>query len=229
MQKKHASGADDQLAPAGTDSSGLSRRSFLAVSTVAAATVVLPQSALTETSFRRIPTQFIAALGDPTASSGSNAHLWGLWRLDPGPRGVWLDGYEQLKAANGVAPARWQFDSADWWLEEHGLIMEAPEFPLAAGRYRVTGNRWLTTTLIVDPMGKDGNQDWSLADGATLYDVTHLACRSARYSPAAGDTACSPAEAEMADFPVAPGAAMPPVEDCNKQDYAVLLVTGVEA
>jgi len=35
--------------------------------------------------FKRIPTQFIAALGKPGASSGSNAQSWGLWRLDPGP------------------------------------------------------------------------------------------------------------------------------------------------
>ena len=42
------------------------------------------------TEFRRIPTQFIAALGDPGATSGSGAQLWGLWRLDPGPRGVRL-------------------------------------------------------------------------------------------------------------------------------------------
>jgi len=229
MHKKAAFGVDDQPTPAGTDSSGLSRRSFLAACTVATATVALPRSALTETRFTRIPTQFIAALGDPTASSGNNAHLWGLWRLDPGPRGVWLDRYKQLIAANGVAPAQWQFDSADWWLEEHGLIMEAPEFPLAAGRYRVTGNRWTTATLTVRPRGKDGTQDWALDDGATLYDVTHLACRSARYLPAAGDTTCSPAKADMADFPVNPGAEMPPVEDCNKQDYSVLLVTGVAA
>ena len=48
--------------------------------------------------FKRIPPQFIAALGDPDAGSGNNAHSWGLWRLDPGPRGVWLDNFEQLKA-----------------------------------------------------------------------------------------------------------------------------------
>jgi len=31
----------------------------------------------------------------------------------------------------------------------------------------------------------------------------------------------------MSAFPVAPGAAMPPVEGCSKQDYQVLIVIGV--
>ena len=60
--------------------------------------------------FRRIPTQFIAALAAPDATSGDNAHEWGLWRLDPGPRGIRLDQYERLKAAGGMAPAGWRFD-----------------------------------------------------------------------------------------------------------------------
>jgi hypothetical protein len=31
----------------------------------------------------------------------------------------------------------------------------------------------------------------------------------------------------MTDFPVSPGAAMPPVEGCHHQDYAVLIVIGM--
>jgi len=54
-----------------------------------------------------------------------------------------------------------------------------------------------------------------------------LRCRSARYTPAAGGESCSPAKAQMASFPVAPGASMPPVEGCNKQDYEVLIVIGM--
>ena len=65
------------------------------------------------------------------------------------------------------------------------------------------------------------------ACGTTLYDVTHLACRAARYVPPKGPGSCSPANARKSAFPVAPGAEMPPVEGCIKQDYAVLLVTGV--
>ena len=56
-----------------------------------------------QTIFKRIPTQYIAALGDPNASSGNNAQTWGLWSVDPGPRGVKLKHYEQLEAAGGVA------------------------------------------------------------------------------------------------------------------------------
>lgn len=180
-----------------------------------------------QTTFKRIPTQFIAALGDSSASSGIGAQFWGLWRLDPGPRGVWLDRFEQLNAAGGVAPARWKFDSTDWWMEENGLIMEKPEFPVAPGKYVVTGDREVTTVLTVHPKDKDGVQSWELDGGATLYDVTHLPCRSARYTPATGAESCSPAKAQKSAFPVTPGAPMPPVEGCNKQDYAVLFVIGV--
>jgi len=179
------------------------------------------------TTFKRIPTQFIAALDDPGATSGSSAHAWGLWRLDPGPRGVWLDSYAQLKAADGVAPAQWKFDSADWWVEENGLIMEKPDFPVPPGKYVVTGDREVTTVLTVYPMDNDGAQRWELDNGAKLYDVTHLPCRSARYTPAASDSSCSPAMAQRSAFPVTPGGPMPPVEGCNKQDYAVLFVIGV--
>ncbi|HSG63495.1 MAG TPA: hypothetical protein VLD39_00775, partial [Gammaproteobacteria bacterium] len=68
-----------------------------------------------------------------------------------------------------------------------------------------------------------------LTDGATVYDVTHLRCRSARYTPVRGDGTCSPAQAPADEFPVSPGAAMPPVENCHKQDYAVLIVIGMIA
>ena len=180
-----------------------------------------------EVKFKRIPTQFIAALADPNATSGSNAQSWGLWSKDPGPRGVWLSLYPLIKAAGGYAPAGWQFDSTDWWLEEHGLIMEQPEFPVAPGRYIVTGGRAVTTVLTVHPADDAGAQRWELADNAKLIDVTHLACRSARYTPAAGDGPCSPMQTQKAAFPVSPGASMPPVAGCNKKDYAVLFVIGI--
>ena len=237
MSREHEFDAYGRPTAHGSGSGGLSRRSFLAAGTAAAATAALsPAAALgqsaqaagdIQTKFKRIPTQFIAALGDPDATSGSNAQLWGLWREDPGPRGVRLGRYERLKAAGGVAPAQWEFDSTDWWLEENGLIMEKPDFPVAAGKYLVTGNRQVTTMLTVHPMEKDGTQRWELAEGATIYDVTHLRCRSARYTPATGDNSCSPAKAQITAFPVIPGGAMPPVEGCNKQDYAVLFVIGV--
>lgn len=181
-----------------------------------------------EPQFKRIPTQYIAALGDPKATSGNNAQTWGLWRLDPGPRGVRLNSFEQLQAANGLAPANWQFDSQDWWLEENGLIMEPPEFPLAPGKYIVTGYREAIAVLTVYPAGADGSQRWELSKGANLHDVTHLGCRSARYTPAAGANACSPAHASQSAFRVAAGDPMPPVPGCSKQDYHVLVVVAVE-
>lgn len=180
-----------------------------------------------ETRFKRIPTQYIAALGDPAATSGGGAQEWGLWRVDPGPRGVRLSAYERLKANGGVAPANWRFDGDDWWLEENGLIMEKPDFPLPPGKYVVTGDREVTTVLTVHPADAAGDRRWELANGATLYDVTHLRCRSARYTSTAGGGSCSPARARQSDFPVTPGAAMPPVEGCAKQDYTVLFVIGI--
>ncbi|MEZ5829675.1 MAG: hypothetical protein R3D05_00675 [Dongiaceae bacterium] len=190
-------------------------------------TLVFPARSEGGTAFKPIPTQYIAALGAPGATSGTDAQTWGLWRVDPGPRGVRLTSYEVLKANGSVAPANWTFDQTDWWLEEHGLIMERPSFPIPPGRYVVTGGREMTAVLTVHPKGSDGSQQWELDSGATLYDVTHLRCRSARYTPAAGAGSCSPANARMSAFPVEPGAAMPPVEGCSKQDYEVLIVIGM--
>ncbi|CAB9500414.1 expressed unknown protein [Seminavis robusta] len=204
-------------------SASLVRRAFLA-SSLAAATQFVYAQTNAPNGFRRIPTQFIAALGDPNSSSGKGAQDWGIWPVDPGPRGVWLDQYKrELGDTNGMAPAGWRFNPQDWWLEEHGLIMESPQFPLTAqpGRYLVTGGRLVTTVLTVDADGS-----WHLDDSAKLYDVTHLPCRSARYHPVEGG---SPLTAKKSDFPVRPGAEMPLVPGCSKQDYAVLFVIGVEA
>ncbi len=177
--------------------------------------------------FKRIPTQFIAALAEPGASSGKGAEKWGVWEVDPGPRGVWLKNFEQLLSSGGIAPSNWTFNASDWWLDENGLIMEQPKFPLAPGRYLVTGRRAATAILTVYPADKDGVQAWELGNKATIYDVTHLKCRSARYTPAAGGS-CSPGKADQKNFPVTPGGVMPPVDGCNKQDYSVLFIIGVE-
>ena len=170
------------------------------------------------TKYVRVSTQFIAALGSPSAKAGSGASQWGIWREDPGPRGVHISDWSTLKAMGGLAPSGWTFDNADWWLEEHGLIMEKPEFPLPAGKYVVTGGRETQAILTIHNNG----DDWELSDGARLEDVTHLPCRSARYQEG------SPDKARQEDFPVAPGGVMPAVEGCSKQDYWVVFVVGVE-
>lgn len=184
----------------------------------------------TPTGFRRLPSiQFIAALGDPKASSGKfnpndvSTSAWGIWKNDPGPRGVWLRDYDKVfdqQQSPPVAPAGWTFNSSDWWLEEHGIIMEQPIFPMKPGRYLVTGGRSMTTGLTIDADGS-----WKLDEG-TLYDVTHLPCRSARYRPQNVIDA-SPKQANLNDFPVRPGATMPNVPGYSKQDYAVLFLVGV--
>ena len=173
--------------------------------------------------FVRVSTQFIAALGNPNATSGTGASKWGIWRIDPGPRGIHISDWELLKAMDGISPSGWIFDQKDWWLEEHGLIMEKPEFPLPAGRYVVTGGRETQSILTIH---SDGDK-WELSDNAKLHDVTHLPCRSARYHPV-DENAC-PSNANESDFPVTPGGAMPVVKGCNKEDYWVVFVIGLEA
>ncbi len=51
-----------------------------------------------------------------------------------------------------------------------------------------------------------------------------LPCRSASYR---GET-CAPKNANLVDFPVRPGAEMPKIDGCSKQDYAVLFVLSKE-
>jgi hypothetical protein len=234
MKRQHEFSVCNEQAANPSADGAFSRRAFLAAAgTAAFGGAALSRSASGQSvrnllsRFTRVSTQYIAALADPGATAGSNAHTWGLWRLDPGPRGVRVENYARLAAAGGVAPAGWKFDSSDWWFEEHGLIMEQPEFPLPAGKYVVTGGREVTTVLTVDSADPGGAQSWALDDGATIYDVTHLRCRSARYTP--GHGACTPDKADMREFPVAPGAVMPSVEGCSKQDYTVLIVIGLEA
>ena len=179
--------------------------------------------AAAETRQVRVDTQYIAALGDKMATAGEDAADWGLWAVDPGPRGVKIRKVPELVANGGKAPAGWQFDGKAWWLEEHGLIMEAPVFPVPAGQYVVTGGREVTSVMTVQEPDAAGKQAWSLADGATLFDVTHLRCRAALYT----GQACSPDKTPTDVFPMREGIAMPEVEGCDKQDYQVLIVIGM--
>lgn len=227
---------DETYVEGDQDESSIARREFvynavgaglLAWSGVASYSL-FQSSVYTPSGMQRLPrTQFIAALGDPKASEGVIADdgSWGVWPVDPGPRGVWLRDYKNDILQSDTkyrAPAGWTFDPNNWWLEEHGLIMEAPDFPLQEGKYLVTGGRMVTTTLTIEKGGK-----WKLDEG-TLYDVTHLPCRSARYQPISGgdDGAGSPVVANPRDFPVIPGAVMPSVPGAKQQDYAVIFVVG---
>src|SRR5579864_1341468 len=211
--------------------SSVSRRLLFTGSLMLAAGLQQPvhASGVDLSKFRRIEPQYIAALGDPGATSGNGAQSWGLWSQDPGPRGCKLDRYDQLKAAGGVAPSQWKFDARDWWLEEHGLIMEKPTFPLPPGQYLVTGDRDVTTVLTIHPKDKDGHQRWELADGATLYDVTHLECQCTRYTPSADKIPWRPENVRNMGFPVRPEGALHAVNSGSKHEYAVLIVVGLPA
>jgi len=203
------------------------RRLLLSYTLAAGTEYVLSQN-FVRPGFKRLhPMQFFAALGDPQSQSGVGAEKWGVWDSgDPGPRGIPLDQfYDTLSNERKVSPVGWEIDPKSFWLEEHGIWMETPRYNLPPGRYLVTGGRFRTSVLTINPEDEDGVKRWSL-DGGVLYDVTHLPCRSALYYVDEGNG--SPLNARREDFPIPPGAAMPEVQGCKKQDYAVLFVTGVE-
>lgn len=205
---------------------GLRKHGFWLISS-ACIIFTSPFSAHAEQTYIPGDTQYIAALGATSATSGNDAETWGFWAVDPGPRGVWINDYQDLLATAGVAPDGWQFDSAAWWLEEHGLMMESPRFPLAPGQYVVTGGRETTSVLTVAAPDAAGKQAWSIANNASLYDVTHLGCRAAVYTAAATGQSCTPDKTNTDVFPMRPDISMPEVEGCAKQDYQVLIVTGM--
>jgi hypothetical protein len=175
---------------------------------------------------KRLPIKFIAALGDPTATSGTGAETWGIWHDDPAQRAVWLKYYTIVKAAGGFAPGNWQVNDDDWWMDENSLIMQPPEFPVPARKYLVSGDREVVTTLIIHPKDENGVMAWELEDkSAVLHDVTHLPCRSARYTPETGNSGtCIPTNVDSRVYPLRPDDETPAITGCQKQDYSVLLV-----
>ncbi len=182
--------------------------------------------AFAQKKYRPVRPQYIAALAPAGATSGTGAETWGIWRVDPGPIGVWLRLYQLLKKAGNIAPAGWRFDIDDWWLDENGLIMCAPDFPISPGQYYVTNGEDQIALLTIEAPDKDGKQAWSLSDGKTIKDVTHGPCRSARYTPIGASGTCTPEKANVSGFPLQPGEEVPPIEMCNRQIYAVLIVFG---
>ena len=203
----------------------ISRRQWL-VSALSFISAWLASPVLAQIKYRRVRTQYIAALAPADASSGSGAETWGIWRVDPGPIGVWLRLYQVLRKAGNIAPAGWRFDLDDWWLDENGLIMKAPEFPISPGRYMVTNGEKNASILTIDPPDQNGNQNWSLDFDMTIGDVTHGPCRSARYTPVGESGTCTPENADQSLFPLELGRQLPQVKDCNRKIYAVLIVFG---
>ena len=189
-------------------------------------TVGVSSQTLAQTKFKRIRTQYIAALAQGNSTSGTGAETWGLWRIDPGPIGVWLRFYKLLQKAGNIAPAGWRFNIDDWWLDENGLIMKAPEFPMPAGKYYVTNGEEHISLLTVEPPDTTGTQAWSLSDNKTIANVTHGPCRSTRYTPENGLGTYSPVNANQNVFPLKPGEDPPPVQGCKRKKYAVLIVFG---
>ena len=213
------------------DNSGLALASLAvgaAISPEKASAVEVEQPVVSTRRIQPMPKQYIAVLLDKKntadATHGVAADQWGLWTVDPGPRGVLLQDSRAKRelAETQRGPYGWSYNPNDWWLEEHGILMERPKFPMVPGTYQVTGDqRDITAILTI----KD-NGNWSLDGGAKLQDVVHLPCRSARYTSPGPVSSCTPNLVNPFQFPVRPGAIMPSVVGCQKQDYAVLFVTG---
>jgi hypothetical protein len=203
----------------------LTRRQWL-VSTLGVFATAIASPLVAQVKIRRVQTQYIASLALGNAMSGTGAQTWGLWRVDPGPIGVWLRFYQLLQKAGNIAPAGWRFDINDWWLDENGLIMKAPEFPMPAGKYYVTNGEDQVSLLTVEQPDSSGEQAWSLSDDKTIADVTHGPCRSARYTPIDATETCSPINADLQAFPLKPGESPPLVSGCERKEYAVLIVFG---
>ena len=203
----------------------ITRRKWIAL-LLSSLTVGLSSQTIAQTKFKRIRTQYIAALAQSNLTSGTGAENWGLWRIDPGPIGVWLRFYKLLQKAGNIAPAGWRFNIDDWWLDENGLIMKAPDFPMPAGKYYVTNGEEHISLLTVDPPDATGKQAWSLSDNKTIANVTHVPCRSTRYTPENGSGTCSPVNANQNVFPLKLGEDPPPVQGCKRKKYAVLIVFG---
>jgi len=143
-------------------------------------------------------------------------------------RCVALGRFPQLLKSGGVAPDGWKFDSQDWWLEEHGLIMEPPQFPAGSGRYLVTGERELVTSLTIHPSGRPERRPplgTRRPRHAVRRDTPGLP-RSALHTrhgrqimPASQGTTGGISGGARGNMPPSPG--------CAQQDYAVLIVIGV--
>ena len=103
----------------------------------------------------------------------------------------------------------------------HGI----PKLPPAARPICRHRGRETTATLTISAPDAQGHQAWSLSDGATINDVTHLRCRAAVYTAKTGE-ACTPDKTPTQVFPMDPGREMPAIEGCTKQDYQVLIVIG---
>ena len=48
-------------------------------------------------------------------------------------------------------------------MEEHGLVMPKPDVPLPPGKYTVSGDREVKSTLTISPKDENGKQRWELS------------------------------------------------------------------
>src|SRR5258708_28488772 len=93
MYRKHECDASGRLTTLRAGNDGFSRRSVLISGAAATAAALFPSQLVGSAHaaagraprFKQIPVHYIAALRDPKATPGTNAHLWGLCLQDPRP------------------------------------------------------------------------------------------------------------------------------------------------
>ena len=203
----------------------MNRRRFLTTALGTMGALAVPPAS-GQLYYQRTPTQYIAALADPSATSGNNAETWGWWSRDPGPFGVPLSYYDRIQQMGGRGPGGWGFDLDDWWLDENGILMEPPEFPMPAGAFYVTNGEGSYALLTVSDADDGGHKAWSL-NRLNIGGVTHGPCRAGRYSPVGATGTCAPDIIDQAIFPLPLGAEPPAVRGCNMVEYEVLIIFGV--
>ena len=77
---------------------------------------------------------------------------WGIWREDPGPRGVHITDWSLLEMMGGLAPSGWTFDS-EVMITLVIMMMDDNDdnFDLRTGGWRNTASSWRNLTSLSQP------------------------------------------------------------------------------
>ena len=77
---------------------------------------------------------------------------WGIWREDPGPRGVHITDWSLLEMMGGLAPSGWTFDS-EVVMTLVIMMMDDNDdnFDLRTGGWRNTASSWRNLTSLSQP------------------------------------------------------------------------------
>ena len=73
---------------------------------------------------------------------------WGIWREDPGPRGVHITDWSLLEMMGGLAPSGWTFDSKVTMILVIMMMMDDYNVDLRTGGWRNTASSWRNQTSL---------------------------------------------------------------------------------